>query len=236
MTTRQERLAARRARIERKANTIVAEATERIVAARPSPSAAGEPDPQEVKRLRDSGMAWWVIGQQLGLAGSATSAADPEAKRGAGRARSLYAAANRGEVPRTHKPRAGATVRPSGPGRGGTVTARKEQLVNEGHVIPRDMTDEQVAALLVGRTIEWAIDLARLTETDPASWGKDDRRWVTNDAKVHTDPQWVYVSTDEDTGERTVRFREYGGYDSDRQKHMSGPTRVVRVDSIFTIR
>jgi hypothetical protein len=270
MTTRQERLAARRARIERKANTIIDEAVTRVVAARPiarivneedreritgngthpgrvkqaarkaaspsPPSAAGEPDPQEVKRLRDGGMAWWVIGQRLALSGPATSAGEPEAKRGAGRARALYAAANRGEVPRTNKPRAGATVRPTGPGRGGTVTSRKEQLVNEGHVIPRDMPDEEVQALLAGRTIEWAIDLARLTGTTPESWGTDSKRWVTNDAKVHVDERWVYVSTDEDTGERTVRFREYAGFDTDRQKHMSGPTRVVRVDSIFTIR
>lgn len=257
MTTRQERLAARRARIAKQATTIIEQATERVVAARPAVEEAaealaewvqhgrevkaadeqsGQPDPQEVKALRDGGMAWWVIGQKLGLAGAATSASEPEAKRGAGRARALYAAANRGEVPRTNKPRAGATVRPTGPGRGGTVTSRKEQLVNEGHVIPRDMPDEEVQALLAGRTIEWAIDLARLTGTTPESWGTDSKRWVTNDARVHVDPQWVYVSTDEDSGERTVRFREYAGFDTDRQKHMSGPTRVVRVDAIFTVR
>lgn len=238
MATRQERLAARRARIAKQADTIIDAAVTRVVAARPSPAPAqGEADPQEVKRLRDGGgMAWWVIGQQLGLAGKATSASEPEAKRGAGRARALYAAANRGEVPRTHKPRAGATPKPTGPGRGGTVTSRKEQLVNDGHVIPRDMPDEEVTALLTGRTIEWAIDLARLTGTAPETWGEDSKRWVTNDAKVHVDERWVYVSTDEDTGERTVRFREYAGFDTDRQKHMSGPTRVVRVDSIYTIR
>lgn len=270
MATRQERAAARKARIERRANTIVAEAAERIVAARPigrviteedearlptgkhpgrvrqearknaapapAPVQTGEASPQQVKELRDGGMAWWVIGQQLGLAGTASSASDPEAKRGAGRARALYAAANRGEVPRTHKPRAGATVKPTGPGRGGTVTSRKVQLVTEGHVIPRDMPDEEVEALVRGRTIEWAIDLARLTGTTPESWGTDSKRFVTNDAKVHVDPQWVYVSTDEETGERTLRFREYAGWDSDRERHMSGPTRVVRVDAIFTVR
>lgn len=239
MATRQERLAARKARIAKQATTIIEQATERVVAARPTPPPAQvstDQQPAEVKRLRDGGMAWWVIGQQLGLAGAASSASEPEAKRGAGRARALYAAANRGEVPRTNKPRAGSTPKPAGPGRGGTVTSRKTQLVNEGHVIPRDMPDEEVQALLTGRTIEWAIDLARLTGTDPDTWGSESRRWVTNDAKVHVDSKWVYVSTDEDTGERTVRFREYAGFDTDRQKHMSGPTRVVRVDSIFTVR
>jgi hypothetical protein len=245
MATRQERLAARRARIAKQATAIIEGAVTRVVAARPAVAIDpgktvgvalnGQSDPQEVKALRDGGMAWWVIGQKLGLSGAASSASEPEAKRGAGRARALYAAANRGEVPRTHKPRAGATVKPTGPGRGGSVVSRKEQLVNEGHVIPRDMPDEEVEALVLGRTIEWAIDLARLTETDPDTWGDADRRWVSNDAKVHVDPQWVYVST-EDSGERTLRFREYAGYDTDRQKHMSGPTRVVRVDSIYTIR
>lgn len=220
----------------RRAAQVVAEATERVLAQR-APAQPSSPQDQaaECKRLRDGGMAWWQIGQRLGLAGSAQSAADPEAKRGAGQARRLYAAANRGEVPRTHAPRKGSTPKPSGPGRSGTVTERKTMLVEHGHVIPRDMPDEEVQALLVGRTIEWAIDMARLTKTDPAVWGGR-ARWVKQDAKVHVDPKWVYVSTDEDTGERTVRFREYAGFDTDRQKHMSGPTRVVRVDAIYTIR
>lgn len=235
MTTRQERLAARKARIDRQANTIIEKAVTRVVAARPSAPAAGEADPQEVKALRDGGMAWWVIGQKLSLAGSANSASDPEAKRGAGRARALYAAANRGEVPRTHKPRAGATVKPTGPGRGGTVTARKEQLVRDGHVIPRDMPDEEVEALLLGRTIEWAIDLARLTDTAPGTWGPDDARWCKQEARVHPDEKWVYVGEEDKNGNRVVRFREYLGRDSNGRL-MAGPTRTVRVDAIYTIR
>ncbi len=189
-----------------------------------------------VKELRDTqNMPWWRIGQELRLAGPATTASDPIAKAGAGRARSLYAAANRGEVPRTNKPRTGAVVKPTGPGRGGTVTMRKQMLVDQGHVIPRDMSDEEVQALVTGRTIEWAIDMARITNTDPATWGPEDGRWCKQDARVHVDPRWVYVYVDEDTGERIVRFREYAGRD-DRGNHMSGPTRTVRVDAIYTIR
>lgn len=230
----------RRARRERwateKAGQVVEEAVKRVVAARPSLPSSPQDQAQEVKVLRDGGMAWWVIGQKLGLAGQANSASDPEAKRGAGRARSLYAAANRGEIPRSHAPRKGSTPKPQGPARGGTAVSRKVQLVTEGHVIPRDMPDDEVEALVCGRTIEWAIDMARLTDSDPASWGPEDKRWVKQDAKVHVDPQWVYVSTDEETGERTLRFREYAGFDTDRGKHMSGPTRVIRVDSIYTVR
>lgn len=235
MTTRQERLARRQAIAARKAEQVIGSAVTRVVAARPT-TEGPQDQAAEVKRLRDGGMAWWQIGQKLGLAEAASKASDTEAKRGAGRARALYAAANRGEVPRTHAPRRGTVAKPTGPGRGGTVTSRKEQLVNEGHVIPRDMPDEEVEALVCGRTIEWAIDLAKLTGTDPETWGPADRRWVKQDARVHVDPQWVYVSIDEDSGERTLRFREYAGYDTDRQKHMSGPTRVIRVDSIYTVR
>lgn len=233
--SRQERLARRQAMAARKATQVVQEAVAHVVAARPSPSSPQD-QAAEVKALRDGGMAWWQIGQKLGLAGAATSASEREAKRGAGRARSLYASANRGEVPRSHAPRRGTTPKPQGVGRSGTLASRKEQLVTNGHVIPRDMPDEEVEALVTGRTIEWAIDLARLTGTDPDTWGAEDRRWVKQDARVHVDPQWVYVSQDEDSGERVLRFREYMGFDSDTGRHMSGPTRTIRVDAIYTIR
>jgi hypothetical protein len=232
MTTRQERLAARKARIARQADTIIEEATERVVAARPAASGS---QAEEVKTLRDGGMAWWVIGQKLGLADQASTASHPEAKRGAGRARALYAAANRGEVPRSHAPRKGTTIKPTGPGRGGTLTSRKEQLVREGYVIPRDLPDEEVEAMLCGRTISWAIDLARLTETDPATWGSGDTRWCKQEAVVHPEDKWVYVGEEDKYGNRLVRFREYLGRDN-QGNLMAGPTRTVRVDAIYTIR
>lgn len=243
---------------ERKARGIIEEATERVVAARPSaarrnydelqaakaverlvgqakaspapsPQASGElAQAQEVKRLRDEGkLSWMAIGAKLGLPGS---------KSGAGAARRLYAMVNRGEVPRTQAPRKGSTPKPSGPAsRGVPAYLRKEALVRDGHVIPRDMEDEAVEAMLVGRRIEWAIDMAKLTGTDPATWGAEDRRWVPQEAKVHVNPEWVRIMRDEETDERVLYFREYGGYDTDRKRHMSGPTRVVRVDSIFTV-
>lgn len=218
------------------ADRIVEQAITRVVAARPTLPASPQDQAQEVKRLRDGGMAWWQIGQQLRLAEAASSASQPEAKRGAARARSLYAAANRGEVPRSHAPRKGTTPKLQGPGRSGTVTSRKEMLVNQGHVIPRDMPNNEVEAIVVGRTIEWAIDMARLTNTDPATWGEGSGRWVKQEARVHVDPQWVRVVDREDEGrDRVLYFREYGGRDKDG-RHMSGPTRVVRVDSIYTIR
>lgn len=234
-TNRQERLARRQKIAERRANEIILDNVKRIVETRPSPTPPPSPQDQaaEVKSLRDQGMAWWAIGQKLGLAGLATTASEPEGKRGAGRARALYAQANRGEVPRSHAPRKGAKVKPQGPGRSGTLTSRKEQLVTQGHVIPRDLSDEDVQAMLVGRTIEWAIDLARLTGTDPATWGPDDCRWMKQEARVHKD--WCYVGEEDSEGNRMVRFREFLGRD-DKGNLMAGPTRTIRVDAIYTIR
>ena len=225
--SRQERGAMRAKIAARKAAQIVEEATERVVASRPaSPPQGDMAIAAEVKRLRDEGkLSWMAIGAKLSLPGS---------KSGAGTARRYYAMT--GEVPRSQAPRKGSTPKPSGPAsRGVPAYLRKERLVRDGHVIPRDMPDEEVEALLVGRRIEWAIDLAKLTNTDPETWGPEDRRWVPQEGKVHVDPQWVKVVRDEDTEERVLYFREYAGYDSDRGKHMSGPTRVVRVDSIYTV-
>lgn len=230
MSLRQER-AARRAKLANKqADTIVKTATARV---RTTPPLSPQDQAAEVKRLRDGGMAWWVIGQQLGLAGPATGASEPEGKRGASKARTLYAQANRGEVPRTHAPRKGVTPKPQGPGRSGTVLSRKTQLVNDGHVIPRDLTDEEVEEMLKGRTIEWAIDLAMLTNTAPETWGPEDSRWMKQEARVHQD--WCHVGEEDGKGNRLVRFREFLGRD-DRGKLMSGPTRTIRVDAIYTIR
>lgn len=234
----QERRARRERWAAQKSEQVVETAVAKVVAARPSQPPSPQDQAAKVKELRDSGMAWWLIGQQLGLAGVAHSASEAEAKRGAGAARRLYAAANRGTVPRTNKPRAGSTPKPSGPAsRAVPAYVRKQQLVDDGHVIPRDMPDEEVEALVRGRAIEWAIDMAKLTDTDPATWGPEDGRWVKQEARVAPVEDWVWVGEDDDCGgERVLKFREYSGYDTDRQRHMSGPTRVVRVDAIFTVR
>lgn len=253
--SRQERGAMRAKIAARRAAQVVEEATARVVARRrvppnvevpladhepPAPSSPQDPRgegrdlAQRAKDLRDKGIAWWVIGQTLGLAGKASSASEPEAKRGAGQARRLYAAANRGEVPRTQRQRAGTVAKPTGPAsRGVPAYLRKEALVRDGHVIPRDMSDEEVEAMLVGRRIEWAIDMAKLTDTDPETWGPEERRWVPQEAKVHPDPQWVKVIREEDE-ERVVYFREYLGQTQDGRR-LSGPTRCVRVDAIYTV-
>lgn len=242
MVSKQERLAARQRRASAKADAVIEQAVAKVVAARPARKAATEAPPtpapsqgkaqavatpEAVRAMRDGGATWMEVGKHFGL---------PGAKYGAGRARQLYAAVNGGVVPRAYKPRAGAVVKPQGPAsRSIPDYVRKQALVDNGHVIPRDMPDEEVEAYLVGRRIEWAIDMAKLTKSDPETWGGE-FRWVKQEAKVHPNPEWVYVYEDDNTGERVVRFREYGGYDTDRGRHMAGPTRVVRVDAIFTVR
>lgn len=220
----------RRAKLAAKqADTIVEQATERVVAARPSPpSSSQEATPEQVRKMRDeTGMAWAAIGAALNL---------PGAKNGAGTARRLYAAANAGVVPRKYAPRKGAKVKPTTPGSAGTVTSRKELLLAQGHVIPRDTPDEDVEAMVRGRTVEWVIDLARLTGTDPATWGPEDKRWVKMEARVAPIAEWVYVGEEDQHGNRLLRFREWLGYDQKDDTPMSGPTRTIRVDSIYTIR
>lgn len=228
MSVSERRRQRRQQLANRQAEVIVKEATERVLAARISPPSSAEPTPAQVKEMRDGkGMTWMQIGKALGLPGS---------KSGAGTARRLYAAANAGVVPRKYAPRKGTRPKLTTPGSVGTITDRKMQLVEHGHVIPRDMPDDEVEALLCGRTIVWAIDLARLTETDPEEWGPEDKRWVEQEAKVHPEQKWVYVGEEDKYGNRLVRFREYMGRDSRTGEVMSGATRTVRVDSIFTIR
>ena len=94
------------------------------------------------------------------------------------------------------------------------------------HVIPEDMPDEEVVAMLAGRWIEWGVNLADLCP------GPDE--WYNHEARVHPE----YCIVDEEPakdGSRTLRFREFLGRD-ERGNLLSGPTRTVRLRSIHTVR
>lgn len=190
---------------------------------------AGTADPAaECKRLRDEeGMAWWRIGFTLGLPGSADNV--KTGKSGAAAARRLYAQANGGSRPtasRGQSVRKPAVVRHEA--NSGSKVDRKMTLLEQGHVIPRDMPDEEVLALVRGRTIEWGINIATLC-------GGEDQ-WMNQEARVHPDPDWVIIEEEPaKDGSRVLRFREYAGTDQHGNK-MSGPTRTIRVDRIHTVR
>ena len=190
----------------------------------PAPRQGGSVDlAAECKRLREGGMAWWLIGKTLGLPGAGDSATT--GKAGAHQARRLYASGNGGQVPRTRAPR-GKAAEPKGPGQQGTKTERKVALTLGEHVIPEDMPDEEVVAMLAGRWIEWGVNLADLCP------GPDE--WYNHEARVHPE----YCIVDEEPakdGSRTLRFREFLGRDQ-HGNLMSGPTRTVRLRSIHTVR
>lgn len=194
----------------------------------PQPRTGGSVDQAtECRRLRDEqGMAWWLIGKTLGLPGAGNSAAS--GKSGAHQARRLYASTGK-EVPRTRAPR-GKAAEPKGPGQVGTKTERKVALTMGDHVIPEDMPDEEVVALVAGRKIEWGLNLADISP------GPDE--WYNYEAAVH--PTDVMVDEDPAAdGSRTLRFREFYGYEKDRNneiKAVAGPTRTVRLRSIHTVK
>lgn len=175
----------------------------------------------QVRQLRDEGkLAWRAIGLKLGLEGS---------NNGAGTARKLYAQTNNGAVPRTHAPRKGSTPKPVGPGRNGSELDRKIALAEGRSQFTDEHTDEEILDAVKGRVIKWAVDVRAL------AGGKGEPYWMVEEARVHP----VYSIIDEELardGSRTLRFREYHGIDPSTGRHISGPTRTVRVGAIYTVR
>lgn len=192
----------------------------------PSPSQGSSVDlSAECKRLRETGMAWWLIGKTLGLPGAGDSAVT--GKAGAHQARRLYAQGNGGEVPRTRAPRINGVKVEKGPGEQGTKTDRKVALTLGEQIIPEDLEEVAIVTMLKGRTIEWGINLADLSP------GPDE--WYNHEARVHPIDVKVDDKLTKD-GCRTVRFREFHGYDSNTHLPIAGPTRTVRLRSIHTVR
>lgn len=193
--------------------------------ATPAPAASTGNDPlsAECRRLRDvEGLSWMAIGAKLGLPGS---------KNGAANARKLYAQNGTPHVKRSRV--TSASNRPAKPATSrGSKAERKLAVVAGSHVIPEDTTDEEVVALVAGRTIEWGINLARLAP------GPD--HWINQEARVHPNDVMVEEERDAD-GSRVLRFREFLGYDDDKRsprygQPMGGTTRTVRLSAIHTVR
>jgi hypothetical protein len=217
----QEYVAARTDAIERaKAPQTDATARTRARGTRVVVKPASDPQTEqgaEVVRLRnDEQLSWMAIGAKLGL---------PGAKNGAANARKLYAAhtgqshkaaPTTARAPRNNK-RHAAQV--------GSKTARREVVQARGGFFTEDTTDEEVVALVHGKTIEWSIDLARL------AGGKGAPEWCDQEARVHSTD--VYVK--DVNGERCLNFRTLEGRYEDG-KPIAGPTRTVRLAAIHTVR
>lgn len=171
--------------------------------------------------MRNNGSSWMAIGAALGL---------PGAKSGAAAARKLYAA-HTGE---SHKSAPGITRAPRASKRHaaqvGSKTSRREVVQRQGGFFSDDMSDDDIVALVHGKTIEWSIDLRRL------AGGVGEPEWCDQDARVH--PTDVYVR--EDNGERVLNFRTLEGWDEPdkfgNSAPIAGPTRTVRLTAIHTVR
>lgn len=140
---------------KKKAKVIVEQAVEQVQATPTSDEGSLE---AQVKELRDAGMQWWVIGQELGLQEEKADSA-LAGKKGAARARTLYKKASGGSLPPTA--RAGKGSKPNrlersfgdGPrpvGRRG----RDALLAEEGKsMFTEEHSDDDIVNMLRGKRI-----------------------------------------------------------------------------------
>lgn len=178
---------------------------------------------QQVKELRDGGMAWWMIGQELGLQEKANSAI--EGKPGASKARTLYKKVSGGTLPPTARAGKGSKQNrlerslgdgPRPRGRRG----RDALLAEDGFSMFTDThTDEDIANILRGK---------RITFVNKVS-GLQDILRVHRDSKIEVA---VYPSG------RCVQFREdhsdSHGIDKD-YRYRQAQMRTIRLDQIVKV-
>lgn len=182
--------------------------------------------PMAVRTLRDAqGMAWWLIGQTLGLPGAGDSAVT--GKGGASFARKLYSRGF-GAVPRTIRERKTPVRREVNEDRQAlAVTPKGERvaMVRAGKpAIRPDMTNEEIEKMLAGRTILWSINLNDID-------GKGDQ-FYEQSATVHQELIWVRHEGDK----RTVVFYEQGNAKNPKHRGKAGAVREVRLRSIHSVR
>lgn len=179
----------------------------------------------KVKELREKGLAWWQIGYELKLPGSADTVA--KGKGGAAFARKIWKSAF-GEVPRVQN-RDGSRrkirekndhVREM---RTTTKTARVEAVRQGTSVIKPETTPDEIVAMIEGRMITWSMNLANVD-------GQGDEFFdctagvFKGTARVH--------GLGED---RYVEFREYDPRTPLQYRGIPGGSRLVRVASIHTV-
>lgn len=180
---------------------------------------------EQVKTLRDAGKAWWQIGYELGLPGSADTVA--KGKGGAAYARKVYKS-KYGEVPRTQV-RNGSRSRKAEKNehvralKESTKTARVEAVRSGEAVIKPDMTDLEVVEMLDGRMITWSFNLANV----------DNQGDEFFDCTIG-----VFKGTLKVKGlgvDRYVDFREYDPTAPVAVRGIPGGLRSVRLSSIHTV-
>lgn len=180
------------------------------------PEAASDPQGAKCAEMRALGLSWMAIGAALGL---------PGAKTGAAAARKLYAAHTGQSHTKAPSPARAPRASKRHAAQVGSKVARREVVQRQGGFFSDDVPDEEVVALVHGKTVEWSIDLARL------AGGKGEPEWADQEARVH--PTDVYVK--DVNGERCLNFRTLEGRYEDG-KPIAGPTRTVRLAAIHTVR
>lgn len=220
----------RKTKAERKAAEVVDAAIDAAVATLPKPK-RGELSPEhaalapQVKELREKGKAWWQIGYELGLPGSADTVA--KGKGGAAYARKIWKHAF-GEVPRVQN-RTGLRSKKTEKNeqvrelREVTKASRVEAVRNGQSVIKPEMTDDQVIEMLDGRMLTWSFNL------DNVDSQGDDFFDCTIGAFKGT------MSVHGLGMDRYVNFREYDPSAPVAVRGIPGGLRSVRLSSIHTV-
>lgn len=220
----------RRAKAEKQADeqvaVIVEKAVEKVTRTRALSDEHAALGPK-VKEYRDQGLAWWVIGFKLSLPGSADNVR--EGKSGASFARRIYAASF-GEVPRTQARNGSRRSTERNEDVKALKTQRKTdriEKVRQGEAVLRvDMTNEEVVETLRGRVISWSTSLASLSDK------MGDADHLEQTAGVHR--KWAKV--EEHGGDRCLVFKEYDPMAPIKYRSYAGPTRIVRLREIHTVR
>lgn len=228
MTSRQERTAKATKKAEQQASQIVEEAVAKVTRTRKLSdehrALAGQ-----VKALREKGVAWWQIGFELKLPGSADNVR--EGKSGASFARRIYAS-EFGAVPRTQR-------RTGGGEKNADVKAiksqrkmdRVEQVKSGKSVLRESMTDEEVVETLRGRVIGWTTNIARYCEMN-GPVDDDESMFFEQEAGVHR--KWCKIEVY--SGDRCVVFKEFEPRAPLKYRGIAGKTRIVRLSQIHTVR
>lgn len=215
-TNRQERRVKAEKKAAAKAEAIVAEAIEKVKGKRGQTTDEERALGQQVKELRDTGMAWWQIAYTLGLPGSADNVA--QGKSGASKARALYKKAF-GSLPQTARSLAAKTGGTFGHGPKPVGTKRRDAIVRDPATASMfvDHSDEDIVNMLRGKRIVWTNGIAGMQE----------------EARVH---EKAKITIAEFPSGKAVQFREACGNDVPlSHRWIPGMYRTVRLEAIVRV-
>lgn len=175
-----------------------------------------------VKELRDGGMAWWAIGWELKLPGSADNVA--QGKSGASKARRLYVLGTGGPLPATARSLASKRPDPFGPGAKPVGTRTKRDVIRKDpsldSMFTDEHTDEEIVEMLRGKKVTFQNRVSGVQE----------------DTRVHRTAT-CYIETT--PSGRCITFRDASAEDDSRCepkfRGLPGATRTIPLATIVRI-